>query len=90
MTRKIEYMPHEDIFNLKLGDVFYYNNYYVNSEMIHKKHSYKCEVMHVLIDQDALQGILIKRWLITKKKWSYEFFDFWKIEFTCSLKRKFK
>jgi len=67
------------VFKLKKGDKFIFPDHYVNSNMIVVKHNYHCIVMYVVVENDVLEGFLIKRYLKTRRRWSYEFFDYYKM-----------
>ena len=86
IMKKPQSMTDEQLFSLKTGDVFIYPDKYVNDSTRVVNHNYKCRIMAVIIDDDATQGFTIKRYLKTKKRWVYEFFDVWKVLYRCELK----
>jgi len=69
----------EIVLNMKKGDKFIFPDQYVNSNMMCVKHNYHCSVMYVVVENDVLEGFLIKRYLKTRRRWSYEFFDWYKM-----------
>lgn len=81
-------MNGDEVLNLKVDDVFIFPDNYVNSEMKCMRHNYKCHILSVIIDEEALQGFTIKRYLKTKRMWQYEFFDVFKVMNRCHLIRK--
>lgn len=80
-------MEEQELFNLKEGDAFIFPDHYVNSGMKVVKHNYIGIILAIIIDDDALQGFTIKRYLKTRKGWSYEFFDVYKMRDRCNLKQ---
>jgi len=78
-------MTEQELFKLKEGNYFVFPEHYVNSEAKVVKHNYNCLIMSVIIDDDALQGFTIKRYLKTKRRWIYEFFDVYKTLDRCRL-----
>jgi len=77
-------MNKNDVLSLKVDDVFYLPDFYIRDDCKVVQRPYKCTVLYRHLDGDILHGFLVKRWLVTKKRWSFEFFDVWKTE-RCSL-----
>jgi len=78
-------MTESEALNLKLHDVFIFPDGYVNSGMKHVIHNYKCTILAVIIDNETLQGFTVKRYLKTKNRYAYEFFDVFKVIQRCHL-----
>lgn len=81
-------MTENQVLALKEGDVFIFPDWYTSTSGIgnwpqRKQHNYHCHVMSVIIDDDCTQGFTIKRYLKTKNRWVYEFFDVWKVSDYC-------
>jgi hypothetical protein len=76
-------MDENKMLALKVGDTFSYPSWYVNDDMKRVKHRYKCTIMSVIIDNGELHGFTIKLYLKTKRRYSYEFFDVFKIKHEC-------
>ena len=78
-------MTEEEALNLECGGTFVFPDSYVSSAMRRVKHNYNCKIMAVIIDDDARQGFTIKRYLKTKNRYVYEFFDIFKVIDRCNL-----
>ncbi len=76
-------MEENQVLKLKVGDSFIFPDKYINDKSKVIRHNYKCHILAVIIDDDALQGFTIKRYLKTKKAWAYEFFDVFKVCYSC-------
>lgn len=78
-------MKEYDLLRIKEGDSFIFPDSYTTSDYRIVKHNYKCTVIFVVFDDGLFQGCLIKRWLKTRKRYDYEFFDYYKILIRCEL-----
>jgi len=78
-------MTKNDVLSLKAGDVVRMDDFYVNSKMCHIPRTYKISIKFVMCEDDICEGFLIKRWLVTRKRWTFEFFDVWKMMIKCEV-----
>lgn len=78
-------MKSQELFKFKVGDKFIFPDVYMSDTGKVVNHNYHCHILAVIVDNEALQGFTIKRYLKIKQQWKYEFIDVYKVLHRCEV-----